>query len=382
MRLRRILIIFEFGPEAGEWMMPELDAALRSRDRGIEVKYFTGLLKRYVEGGTNLARVLNLLFMYIALPVVLVLLRPDVVLARTTPPGIQIWAALLCRILRIDVGCWLMDYHPEIEAVKFARVLGFKWVADILRTIDAFALARMQFIIVLDRAMETRVRQRVSSVDIICHPTWAKTPITLVTGGENQTCCSHESGSLMTLVYAGNLGRSHPTGVLEKVLIRLTGHRSVQLVAIGASAKGEVRFRSLADRTGVELVCLSRVPFEGLAGIFCEYNAQIGIVLLSDETAGLVSPSKFSAYINHGLPVLYLGPEGTSADEVCDVFHAGFALRSMASEEDIDSTAKLLESPIALRAAAYNTAQAKSYFASRNGDTLAKRLSPYLLQRR
>ena len=94
--------------------------------------------------------------------------------------------------------------------------------------------------------------------------------------------------------------------------------------------------------------------------------------------AGLVSPSKFSGYINFGLPIVYLGPADTNSAEVCTRFHGGFWIPEDGSGEEIAAVAAALADPHRLASAATGARVAAANLAELNGDSLAELLVPRL----
>ena len=61
-------------------------------------------------------------------------------------------------------------------------------------------------------------------------------------------------------------------------------------------------------------------------------GADIALITLHDDALGVMSPSKLHANLAAGLPVLYIGPEGSNVDEAITRFGAGRSLR----EGDVD----------------------------------------------
>ncbi|MGA3006560.1 MAG: glycosyltransferase [Opitutaceae bacterium] len=350
-------------------MIGDLNAGLRRRRPDLRIRWFKGLFTKYAGGGLRPPRLVNLAYMYFALPFVLLVERPDIILVRTAPPGIQLWACLLGKMRGTRVGCWLMDYHPEIEASSMARHAGLRWLASLLRRVDRFFLRRMDFAIVLDEAMENLVRTRAPRLPLVQHPTWNNR-----TGFQPRT---EPIDGELRLVYAGNLGHSHPLATFEALLQELKRRGRVRLVTVGASAGGESRFGDLAKRAGIALQCLPRTPFGQLGRLFDEHRIHAGLVFLSDETAGLVSPSKFSAYIRYGLPTVYVGPGGTSSEAVCLKFGAGFSLRNRAGQPEIEAAAAKLWDEKAMAEACANTRRAVDFFGAKNGETLAESIVPF-----
>jgi hypothetical protein len=369
----RILIIFEFGPGADENMIGDLSAGLGRRLSGVKIRWFKGLFTKYAGGGLRLPRLVNLAYMYLALPFIVLIDRPGIILVRTAPPCIQLWACLLGKIAGARVGCWLMDYHPEIEASMMAKHAALRWLAFLLRAVDKFFLRRMDFAIVLDDAMENLVRTRAPDLPLIQHPTW-----------NNRSGFEHRPEPIdgeLRLVYAGNLGHSHPLATFETLLPKLQQLGRVRLVTVGASTNGENRFKELAKRTGIALQCLPRTPFNELGRLFYEHRIHAGLVFLSDETAGLVCPSKFSAYIRFGIPTVYIGPGGTSSEAVCLKFGAGCSLRNQAAPSELSAVAANLWDKKVMAGARANTRLAVEFFGARNGETLAQAIMPFFDRR-
>ncbi|MBA3888896.1 MAG: hypothetical protein H0X64_00040 [Gemmatimonadaceae bacterium] len=367
----KALFVFEYG---GEYMMDDLMQGVRRAVPGLQTRLCHGLVGGYVAGGTQPVRILNAAYMYATLPFVMMRWRPAVVLVRTTPPGIQLWAALLGRLMNIRVGCWMMDYHPELEARVLDRRRGAGWVARLIRGIDRYLLRRMSFVIVLDDAMQALVRSRAPAVPIVQHPTWGA--VADVTH-EDAVDSGNASRGELCLAYGGNLGFAHPLETFETLIREIQLSTRVRIVAIGASSRGERRFAGLAERTGAVLTILPRHPFAGLGKLFAEHRVDAGVVLLSDETSGVVAPSKFSAYLRFGLPTLYIGPARTSSQALAARFDAGFALANGAAPADVRAAAARLVDPAELSRTRANTRGAAEFFGSRSGTTLAAAISKF-----
>ena len=351
--------------------MPELIAAVAKRSPGVSWRYCKGFLQKYRPGGHQPLRVLNLGFVYLRLLAETLWFRPDVILVRSTPPGVQILAALLGRIFGIRVICWLMDYHPEIEA-RMADAKGWHGLASSLRAVDGAALRAMDCVIVLDRAMASLCRSRAPETTIVIHPTWnrgnsAFTPMRL-----------NGSRTELHLAYAGNLGAAHDTSTLVALMKQVNSRIPVRLTVIGAPLSGQRKFAELAQATGVRLECLDRIPFAELGTVFARLGVEIGVVLMTDESAGLVSPSKFSGYIAYGRPVLYVGPPETNAEDVVTVFGAGIGLPNAATPEQLEVAAKSLADGTTRAGWALRVEAASVHYNALGGDSLVEALRPHL----
>ena len=372
-RAVRVLSVFEFKPSK-DWMLGSLMEALRAREPGLQFRSVDGLFATYKPGGLRPERLINLLWIYLASPAYLVFSRYDAVLVRTSPPGVQVWVALWARLRRKPVICWLMDYHPEIEARILER-RGWGALARPLRRLDAAAMRRFAVIVALDRAMARVARERAPAVAVLEHPTWG------ADGASPTDPVSHAPGSdshVLRIAYSGNLGKAHDLAPFARFLGLLVQRRKVELYA-GASAEGNRRLEALGASLGIPVASRTeRLSWEALRALYTAQHIDLGVVLMSDDAAGLLSPSKFSGYINFGIPLLYFGPEETNAADVCVRFGGGFRLPNGAGEEAMAAVVDALLDPVRMGEAAAGALAAARHFARMNQVTLAAMVAPHL----
>ncbi|MBC2601199.1 glycosyltransferase family protein [Puniceicoccus vermicola] len=328
----RILIVFEFCESPQETMVPEVRDELEKR--GARVAYLQGIFRQYRPGGLGWTRFLNYGWMALALPWRLLSVRPTQVLVRSTPPGIQIWVALWMKLFRRKGVLWLMDYHPEIEARglenrgKFGRVVAL-W----LRKIDRWSQGAYSKIVVPDAAMEEAVRANSSQAEIVVFPTW-KTGAERRTPSKEQETTNRESRTSINerrtaneeqrtkILYCGNLGSGHDLEEFERWTALVA--TNIHLFTVGTGDAGQSRFRELADRSqNLAWTHWGALSDEELQRRSGEEGVDFGLVLMKEQWAGLMSPSKYATYLKLSLPILYFGPRHTNADRVCREFGGG-----------------------------------------------------------
>lgn len=348
-------------------MQSALVDGLRKACPELETVAIHGFLPGYRSGGLRLGRLLNLAWVYLRLPFDLVWRRPAAIVVRSTPPGIQLWASWLGALLRIPVLCWLMDYHPELEARSCER-RGFHRPARFLRWLDLAALRRMAGIVVLDGAMERLVRSRVPKVPVAVHPPWGAAA---ANGGRTREYQAGSTPRVRRLAYAGNLGVAHPRGTLVRLLRALRSGGAVELHFIGTVGAAMEVLKREAEALEVRVVEHAQQPFAKLGELFDHQQIDLGVVLLADEAAGVVSPCKYTGYIHHGLPTLYLGPPETNADAVMTRFGAGFTLRNTSSDTQAEALAVRIWSNSDWDSVARAVPEAAEYFGRFDGKSLA-----------
>ena len=371
----RFLYVFEFAKSDLASSDP-LGGALfeeikRQCAANVEVRTASGLFCRYTPDGTHFQRLINFFYMHLLAPVWILLSRADIVVVRTTPPMIQMTYAFWCRLFGRKQILWLMDYHPVFGARTAPEGSLSKKIWGLLAYLDKKLLKCNALIVCLDQAMRTLINQRAPGTPTLVYPTWNLQEVSLLDLAKS---ADYGAQNPLRLLYSGNLGAAHPLGLLKSLLKALAKKIPVQLCYCGNDENAGRAFGGLCKETGANLECLPRVKdYAQMGAFYKEHGFDYGIVLLGDSYKGLVSPSKFSGYSSFGLPVLYLGPEGTNAWLACAHCGAGIAITNAA---DIEPAVEKLIDVRTQCACAQKCAQARAPF----GPLVPKRLARALLE--
>lgn len=237
--------------------------------------------------------------------------RPAVVVTMTTPPllGLLGWVAQL-RGARHYI--WEMDLYPDV-AVELGvfrknglldRFTGF--LAD-------FPRRRADGIIALGPCMADRLRRRgLSRTPIHIVHNWAD-------GDAIRPVPFHADGRLKVF-YSGNMGLAHDFDTLLPVLTEL-----------GADPRFLFRFSGAGPRRAVVHSACAHLPnceFSGYHGreeLGAIFGANdIGLVTQLPETVGTVVPSKVYGILAAGRPVLFVGPETSTAAQLIHEHSVGW----------------------------------------------------------
>jgi glycosyltransferase involved in cell wall biosynthesis len=300
----------------------------------------------------------------------LFLRRQDVIVLLTTPPFIA-WAALLHRLLhpKTRLVLWNMDCYPEVaEAAGVIKLGGI--VSRTLRGLNTFLLRRIDTVICLDHAMQQQMSKYGNSqcpVPTTVIPTWDTlftTDVTPPTGqfpdtrtpDSNSTrervpaskfprlrvelpstwedsemsefeSSQDEEGSTnrpFVVLYSGNMGRCHRFETVIDAAGQLS-NQQVEFVFNGGGSEKSGLGREVSQR------CLSNVRFSEYSPreqyLQLLASADCALITLRDEMVGLVSPSKLNAALAVGLPIIYVGPQGSNVDEAIQQFSCGVSVR-------------------------------------------------------
>lgn len=343
---------------------------------GFRVSQLHGCFQRIPHGGLKAKRLINALFMCVLLPFVLCFrTRFDLVVVRSTPPLLHLPTAFICKLLRIPCVFWLMDYHPEMEKrIWGSRAVLGKFIG-LLDAWDRWALKTFTSVVVLDDAMDACVKSRVEGLRTIVHPTWGQSSGGVASRGAEP---AGEARQGVCLAYVGNFGRGHVWDLMVRVVESLSVEQPLHILAIGIPAGVAEDFQGLTRFSNVTVEIRPRLPFGEVVALLQSERVDYGCVAMRNELAGCLSPSKFASYIEAEIPILYIGPEKTNTWKVCVDFQAGVWLAEAPNAEQFNAAIATLTSNDFQQQAQSAALQAKTYFRSFTGVTLAQAITTSL----
>lgn len=296
--------------------------------------------------------------------------RQDVVVSLTTPPYVVL-AAMAHRITHPGsrVVLWSMDCYPDVIERLGSRTRGGPVVhveptppgravvgrlvdvvrpvlslrrggpaSRILRAVNRWVFRRLDHLVVLDDAMRALLLDGYSSADGT-HP-----PTSVIPNWEDLDRFPAERAAppwpgyddpdlagRFVVLYLGNLGFGHPVAPVVTAAGRMGADEGVAWLFVGGGARWEelqglVATEGAADR----VVRRDYVTKDETPGVLA--GAGCALIVLGDDALGLMSPSKLHANLAAGLPIVYVGPEGSNVDAAIARFGCGVSLRS----DDVD----------------------------------------------
>jgi glycosyltransferase involved in cell wall biosynthesis len=272
----------------------------------------------------------------------LLLPRQDVIITLTTPPLIGLTAALhKCLHPRTRIVLWNMDCYPDAaEAVGLIRRGGL--LSRLVRMLVRLQFRTISHLVTLDGAMSQLLLSqyapagRVLPTTVI--PNWERTaqfPALDLTATDGASAAGGAALGL-TILYLGNTGYGHAFDTVLEAARRLR-RRPVKFLFIG----GGKRWQEIADaksRDGLDNVELkSYVPKEETPRVM--RGADYALITLHNWALGIMSPSKLHSNLAMGLPIIYVGPQGSNVDEAITRFQCGVSLRT----DDADGLTAFIE---------------------------------------
>ncbi len=248
--------------------------------------------------------------------------RQDVIIAMTTPPFVYL-VALAHKFRRRDtrIILWSMDVYPEV-AERLRAVSAGNVVSHLLRRVNAWALPKLDSVIVLDGAMaDLLVSAGTPSERVHIIPNWERAE--LYTGADPGAWEGYRRLDLtdrFVVLYLGNIGLGHHFDTVIEAAARLD---DVTFLFVGGGPRwDEVRGKTqhLPNVLMHPYVDKGETP-KVLAG------ADTALICLDDAALGVMSPSKLHGSLGMGVPITYVGPLGSNVAEAIDRFDCGASVR-------------------------------------------------------
>ncbi len=260
------------------------------------------------------------------------------------------FAALLALGLRplqprAAIVHWCFDLYPEILTAEGGRAV--EVLGPIARGLMGLAYRRFDALIDLGPRMRERLGDYRSGVHQETMVPWALTETEAPAPVDATARATLFPRAKLALLYSGTMGRAHDFDLFLR-LARACRARSGDAVSVCFAARGN-RADELRRAVGPDDHNVAFAPFADEAALPARLAAaDLHLISLRADWAGVVVPSKFFASLAIGRPVIYAGP----ADSEIAQWIAEHDLGIHLTEETIDDAAgklqRLIDNPAAI----------------------------------
>jgi colanic acid biosynthesis glycosyl transferase WcaI len=250
-----------------------------------------------------------------------------IVVAKTDPPLLSVWAWWLLRPRRVRIINWLQDVYPEV-AIRFGVRPIRGRVGHLLMQLRDRSLRNATVNVVLGSRMAAYIESRgVPRASIRVIPNWVDDrTIRPVGSGANPLRERWGLAKKFVIGYSGNLGRVHEYETVLAAAERLRDRQDLCFLFIGGGflypgLKEELRRRAL-DKLAIF------VPYQDTSELANSLSApDVHWVSLRPEFEGLIVPSKFYGIAAAGRGAIAItDPDGEIAHLV-DAYKCGAVVR-------------------------------------------------------
>ncbi len=274
--------------------------------RGIKIYrvFNTGFGKR-----AKWRRAVDFLTFLISCCIRLILLRrPEAIVALTSPPLISVIAAGFAKLSGAQFCYWIMDLNPD-EAVAAGWLNPNSLAAKWLERLSRFSLRNASRIVVLDDFMQKRILDKgISPEKVSVIPPWSHdSEVKFDPSGRAQFRKLHGLEDKFVVMYAGNHSPCHPLTTILEAIKRLSDRKDLAFYFVGGGSE-QKRVKEFAQTEKLaNVVCLPYQPLDQLAGMLS--SADLHLVVMGDPFVGLVHPCKAYNLLQISAPILYVGPQ-------------------------------------------------------------------------
>jgi colanic acid biosynthesis glycosyl transferase WcaI len=267
--------------------------------------------------------------------------RHDTVVAMTTPPFVVV-AAVAHRLThrRSRVVLWNMDCYPD-AAERFGTMRPGGWTSRLFRALKRWAFRRIDHVVALDTAMRDLLllgyapEDRDLPATII--PNWERAELFPPAAPARWAAYDDdpELRDRFVVLYLGNAGMGHDFETVTATA-RLLRDSGLAFLFMGGGIRTPDLQRA-RDTGATNIVLREYVSKESTPAVMA--GAGAALIALDDAALGVMSPSKLHGYLAMGLPVLYIGPEGSNVHDAIAKYGCGIDVR----QGDVDGLVRAIE---------------------------------------
>jgi len=268
----------------------------------------------------------------------------DYMVTLTTPPLLPLVGAIAQWVRGQAYGIWSMDLHPdaEVAAGMFAEE-GLP--ARLLHALNDAGYRNAEFVVDLGSYMKRRLREKgVADDRLYTIPVWnRKDDVAPLPHDDNPLRSELGLGGKFVVMYSGNAGRAHRFEEVLATMKRLDGHPDIEFVFVGEGPQ-KARIEAFADANDLSnFRYLPYFPREDLK--YSLPMADVHLMTLREEMAGIAVPGKLYGIMAAGRPALMVGPEASESGETIRGYEAG---RVVDPSQDADPEQALYDTVLRL----------------------------------
>jgi glycosyltransferase involved in cell wall biosynthesis len=283
---------------------------------------------------STLLRVIDFaLFYLLAAMKLLVIPRPDVVVAFSTPPYIAM-LAIFCRWLRRSKAVyWAMDLYPDV-IVASGMLRPTSPLTRVLDWMHRWLVRHADASVVLGRCMMDKVTAKAGPgakdrVKFI--PVWSdETGVRPVDRAANPLRTTFNVGEAFTLMYSGNFGHGHDAETIMHAMSALrertsAGPDGVRFLFVGGGKRRKEIEAFIRERQIGNAAYHEYQPREKLAESLSA--GDVHLISLLEGMEGLIVPSKCFGIMAVGRPAIFIGNPSSEIARVLLENQCGLVVR-------------------------------------------------------
>ena len=315
------------------------------RRKGVEIRrvWTTGFDRASLAG-----RALDFLTFYLfaSFALIRIVQRGDIVVAKTDPPLIQVFAWFATWIKRGRLVNWCQDLFPEV-VYALAEQRNGGAVGAALHRLRNFALHRSEMNVTISSEMgKTLINQGLDKRRIQVIRNWCDPKIAPVSKGANELRSHWQLENNFVLGYSGNLGRAHIPDKIHQLINELQGIPSLRFLFVG-SGHGMKWLRQQCHQEAKDNVIFK--PYQPRETLSLSLSVpDVHLISLRSGCQNFLAPSKFYGILAAGRPIAFLGDRDCELAEEIEQSRCGTVLDVNQVQSWRDQILSLVENRVEL----------------------------------
>ena len=240
--------------------------------------------------------------------------RYDSVVTLTTPPLIALVGTIARLVRGQSYGIWSMDLHPDAE-VAVGMLGPDQTLTRLLHTLNNWAYRRADFVVDLGPYMKRRLRDKgVADDRLRTIPVWnKKDEVYPIPDEENPLVNEVGLEDRFVIMYSGNAGLGHRFDEVLAAMKHFDGHPEIFFLFVGSGPRKKEIVAFAEERDLSNFRYMSYFPREQIK--YSLSLADVHLLTLYNDMAGVAVPGKLYGILAAGKPVLMVGPEASDSGE-------------------------------------------------------------------
>ncbi|MEM8599246.1 MAG: glycosyltransferase family 4 protein [Bacteroidota bacterium] len=259
----------------------------------------------------------------------------------TTPPLLCTAAGIARKLRGRRYGIWSMDLHPDAEeALGMIKPGGL--LARTLHAFNNFGYRNADFVVSLGPCMTELIAAKgVERSRIVEVPVWTQADEVFPVAPEDNDL-RRELGlaDKFVVMYSGNAGLAHRFDEVLQAMLQLRDHPQIAFLFVGGGPRRPEIEAFIEEHGLANAQYLDYFPREQLA--YSLSTANVHLLTLRDDMAGIAAPGKLYGIMAAGRPTLMVGPK---------VSEPGLLIEREAVGTVVDTTDAATRTPAAATAA-------------------------------
>lgn len=242
----------------------------------------------------------------------------------TSPPLVGVTACIAGALRGIPIAYWAMDLNPD-QLIAMGKLEPNGLTARVLEAANRLILSRSSLIVALDRFMQQRLLERGDFADkILVMPPWPHQDETSEPAAQaaNPFRAAHGLTGKRVIMYSGNHSPSNPLTTLLEAAVAFKNDDRVRFLFVGGGTGKQQVEACIAEH---DLTNTLSLPYQPLADLKHSLSAaDVHVVSMGNEMAGIIHPCKIYGAMAVGRPILYLGPSPSHVSDILSVDGCGW----------------------------------------------------------